>query len=118
MGDPMDICPDCGAHLDIGDWPLPCAGMGHSLHGTFWSGDAQIHTSEKVTIFRGPAGDVKIPGRGDRPMHPKLADAGYVRETLDTTTDVRRIEKETGLIHERSNYDANSAKADKDTGSS
>lgn len=114
----MDICPDCGAHIDIGDWPFACAGMGHSLKGTYWSGDAQIHASEKIVVYRGPGGDVKIPGRADRPMHPKLAAAGYTRETLDTPADVRRIEKETNTIHEASNYDAHSALADKDTGAS
>lgn len=114
----MDICTDCGAHINIGDWPFACAGMGHSLAGSFWAGDAQIHASEKVTVYRAPDGSVSIPGRADRPMHPKMAAAGYVRETLDTAADVRRIEKETGTIHERSNYNANSAQADKDTGSS
>ena len=113
----MDICPDCGQHIEIGDWPFACAGLGHSLKGTFWSGDSQIHQSEKVTVYRGPDGDVKIPGRADRPMHPKLAAAGYVREELSTAADVRRIEKETGLIHERSNYSENSVQALKDTGS-
>lgn len=113
----MDICPDCGKNLEIGDWPLPCAGLGHSLHGTFWTGNAQVHASEKVVVYRGPEGDVKIPGRADRPMHPKLAAAGYVRETLETVSDVRRIEKETGLIHEASNYSENSVQVLKDTGS-
>lgn len=113
----MDICPDCGKHLEIGDWPFGCGGMGHELAGTFWGGNAQVHSSEKVVVYRGPSGDVKIPGRADRPMHPKLAAAGYVRETLDTVSDVRRVEKETGLIHEASNYSANSVQALKDTGS-
>lgn len=114
----MDICPDCGKHLEIGDWPFGCAGMGHSLKGTYWSGDSNIHSSEKVVVYEGPSGDVKIPGRGDRPMHPKLAAAGYVRRELDTASDVRALERKTGLIHEASNYNPNSAKADKDTGSS
>lgn len=113
----MDICTDCGKHIDIGEWPFACAGMGHQL-GAFWRGDAQIHASEKVTVYRAPDGSVSIPGRGDRPMHPKMAAAGYTRETLDTASDVRRIEKETGTIHESSNFDKNSARADRETGSS
>jgi hypothetical protein len=113
----MDICADCGKHIEIGDWPFACAGLGHSLKGTFWTGGAQIRQSEKVVVYRGPGGDVKIPGRADRPLHPKLKAAGYVRETLDTVSDVRRIERETGLIHEASNYDSGSATAEKDTGS-
>src|SRR5215471_11271955 len=112
----MDICPDCGKHIDIGDWPFACAGLGHDLHGTFWSGNSQVHASEKVVVYRGPDGDVKIPGRADRPMHPKLAAAGYVRETLDTASQVRELEQKTGLIHEASNYNSGSSTAEKDTG--
>jgi hypothetical protein len=111
------MCPDCGKHYDVGDWPFPCAGLGHSP-GSFWTGDAQVHTSEKVVVYEGPSGDVKIPGRGDRPIHPKLAAEGYVRRELDSISDVRKVERKTGLIHERSNYDAHSAAADRDTSSS
>jgi hypothetical protein len=110
------ICSDCGKHYECGDWPFPCAGLGHDP-GSFWAGDAQLHSSEKVVINRNiHTGQVTIPGRADRPLHPKRA-AGYVRETLDSVSDIRRVEKQTGLIHERSHYDANSALADKDTGS-
>jgi hypothetical protein len=92
--------------------------MGHDLKGTFWKGDSQVRAGEKVVVYRGPQGDVKIPGRADRPMHPKLEAAGYQREELSTVGEVRKLEKETGLIHEASNYTKNSAQADKDTGSS
>jgi hypothetical protein len=110
-------CPDCGKHYDCGDWPFACAGMGHEP-GSFWAGDAQLHTSEKVVVNRNTrTGEITIPGRADRPLHPKLAAAGIVRETLDSISDIRRVEKKTGLIHERSNYHANSAQAEKDTGS-
>ncbi len=114
----MDICTDCGCHIELGDWPLPCAGLGHSLKGTYWAGDAAIHTSERVVVHEGPNGEIRIPGRGDRPIHPKLAAEGYVRRELNTASEIREVEKKTGLIHERSSYHANSAQADKDTGSS
>ena len=96
---------------------FPCAGLGHEP-GSFWLGDAQVHPSERVVVYEGPTGDIKIPGRGDRPIHPKYAAEGYVRRELTSITDVRNVEKRTGLIHERSNYDLHSARADRDTGSS
>jgi hypothetical protein len=108
------ICPDCGISIDIGMWPFACAGMGHEP-GVFWRSDAQIHSSEKVVVLEGPGGDIKIPGRGDRPLHPKLAAAGYVRHELNSMTEVREVERRTKTIHERSSYDKNSAAADRDT---
>ncbi len=110
------MCPDCGKHFDVGDWPYPCAGLGHEP-GSFWLGDANLHSTEKVVVFE-RNGQVRIPGRGDRPMHPKLAAEGWERRTLDSIADVRRVEKQTGLIHEASQYDKNSVKAEHDTGSS
>jgi hypothetical protein len=109
------ICPDCGKHYEVGDWPYPCAGLGHEL-GSFWIGDAAIHSSEKVVVYERD-GQIRIPGRGDRPMHPKYAAEGWERKVLDSIADVRRVEKQTGLIHEQSNYDRNSAAADRDTNS-
>lgn len=113
----MPHCPDCGKYIDIGDWPFACAGLGHAP-GSFWAGDAQLHCSEKVVIHEGPRGEIRIPGRGDRPLHPKLAAAGYIRRELNSIAEIRQVEKRTGLIHERSSYDLNSAAADRDTGSS
>jgi hypothetical protein len=111
-----NICPDCGKHFEIGDWPYPCAGLGHEL-GSFWHGDSAIHTSEAVTVFTNPeTGDIKIPGRGDRPIHPKLAAAGYRRETINTAAGIRDLEKKKNLVHEASNYN-NSGAAERDTGS-
>ncbi len=111
------VCPDCGRHFSVGDWPFACAGLGHEP-GSFWTGDAQIHASEKVVVNRNVhTGQVSIPGRADRPLHPRMAAAGYVRETLDTHTDVKRIEKETGTMHEAGSYLPHSSQALKDTGS-
>lgn len=112
------MCPDCGKHYDIGDWPYPCAGLGHEP-GSFWLGDSNIHTSEKVVVYENPrTGEIRIPGRGDRPIHPKLAAAGYERKVLDTSAQIRDVERKKNLIHERSHYNQNSTLAEKDTGSS
>src|SRR5262245_58449697 len=107
------ICPDCGKHYDIGDWPFPCVGLGHAP-GSFWNGDAQIHSSEKVVVYE-RNGQIRIPGRADRPMHPKYKAEGWERKELNTVSEIRRVERLTGTIHEQSNYDKNSAAADRDT---
>lgn len=41
---------------------------------------------------------------------------GYVREELTSAADVRRFEKTSGRIHERSHYDPGSATAERDLG--
>lgn len=108
------ICPSCGRDPEIGEWPFDCRGRGHTMHKQ----DAQIHTSEKVVFFENPrTGEVRIPGRGDRPMNPKLAACGFERRTADTVGAVRRLEKRTGKISEVLNYDKNSVQAERDTGS-
>ena len=110
------MCPDCQKPYETGDWPFPCAGLGHTP-GPFWTGSAQIHTSEKVVVYENPrTGDIKIPGRGDRPIHPKLAAAGYERVTLDTHADIHRVERKTHTQHEAGNYGSNSSQELKDTG--
>ena len=111
-----NLCPDCGKYFEIGDWPFACAGMGHTP-GSFWSGDAAFGTGEKVVVYESPTGEIRIPGRGDRPIHPKYAAEGYVRKELSSVPEIRQVEKRTGLIPERSNYDMNSAKAERDTNS-
>jgi hypothetical protein len=109
---PFTICEDCGKAYGVGQWP-------HCPHGRVTPIDAQIHSSEKVTVFANPTtGEVRIPGRGDIAINPKLAAAGFTeRRTIDTHTQLRGLEKQTGTIHEVSNYNKNSATADRDYGS-
>jgi hypothetical protein len=109
------MCNSCGRDVAVGEWPF-CP---HGAPGSYWTGDAQIHSSEKVTILENRyTGETRIPGRADRPVHPKLAAEGYQYRTLDSHMDIRRLEKEKGLIHEAGNYsNENSSKLMKDTGS-
>lgn len=100
-----EICPDCGKHFEVGDWPFGCAGLGHQV-GPFWLGDAEVHTSEKTYADVHPVtGDQKIPGRFDRPMNAKLSAAGYERREL-RLSEVRQLEKK-GLVSEKLNYNSN-----------
>lgn len=112
-----ELCPDCGKHIEIGDWPYGCAGMGHAP-GPFYTGDAQLHDSDKVVIDYNPRTNVThIPGRADKPMHPKKAADGFIRKTLDTISDIKRFEKSSGKISEAVHYYKNSHRAEKDTNS-
>jgi hypothetical protein len=108
-----DRCPDCGIVTEIGDWPFPCRGQGHKMRHS----DAQIHSSEKMVVWeRDGTGEIRIPGRGDRPVSPKYAAEGYRRKVIDTIAGVREVERKTGKISERLNYDQNSARAERDCG--
>jgi hypothetical protein len=106
------LCSLCGNPVVIGDWPWCPHGIPASR------GDAQIHTSEKVTVMQNPqTGEVRIPGRGDRAIHPKYAAAGFELKTIDSIPQLRQLEKTQGLVHERSHYDSGSVTAERDTGS-
>ncbi len=87
-------CPECAAQIP-------------------YHGGAAIHSSEAVVVFRGPEGEIRIPGSADSPMARKYAEHGFTKEIVNTHTGLRELEKATGLRHERSNYDQNSAQADR-----
>jgi hypothetical protein len=109
-----ELCSRCGLPYKIGDWPI-CP---HGRPGKFWTGDANIHSSEKISVDYNPrTGVTHIPGRTDRPMHIKKIMDGFERRTLDSFTDIKQFEKQTGLISEATNYHANSHLKDRDTGS-
>ncbi len=107
-------CLDCGNWYDIGDWPF-CP---HGKTGAFFSGDAQIHSSEKVSVLHNPStGETRIPGRADRAIHPKYKAAGFTEyKTIDTHTQLRSFEKQKGIIHEGSHFDSGSGRAERETG--
>lgn len=110
-------CSDCGQELHIGDWPFPCGGRGHQI-GAFWSGDSNIHPSEQIAIDYNPrTGVERIPGRGDRDVHPKLAAEGFVRKRIETHSELAAFEKRKGFISEVRHYNRNSVQAERDTGS-
>lgn len=108
------ICPDCKRLLGIGDWPFPCRGRGHDTKPR----DASIHARERVQLLVNPqTGETRVEGRVDRPIHAKYQAAGFTeRRELTTLAEVRRYEKERGMVHEASNYD-NSGRQERDTGS-
>ena len=114
-----DNCPDCGAKYRVGIWNFPCNGSGDHKLGKFWTGDHNIHTSERVKLLYNPTtGETRIPGRADRDIHPKYVAEGFTQyKDLETHQEIRQLEKEKGIIHESSSYDSpHSSQATKDTG--
>lgn len=77
-----------------------------------YHGGAYINSQEKVVVMRGPDG-VRFVQSADSPMAKRYAQDGFVAEHLDSHSDIRKLERETGTLHERSHYDLNSAAADK-----
>lgn len=103
------LCMTCGKLYSFGDSPF-CP------HGTFnqSSPNSNVHSSEKVVVYEDAKGNVSIPGRADRPIHPKMAAAGYQRRELATAAEVNQLAKKKGLVHEVSNYNQ-SGQAERDT---
>lgn len=109
------MCPDCGLEPEIGSWPWRCKGRGHRIGP---AANPNIHASERVVILENPqTGEVRIPGRGDRPIHAKYAACGFVRKEIETIQGVKQLERRTGKIAEVLHYDRGSATAERDTGS-
>lgn len=117
--DQLTHCPNCGIEYCTGIWNFPCKIKGDHTLGAFYRGDSNIHSSERVTLYRNPhTGETRIPGRADRDIHPKYKAAGFTeRVQLETHQQVRALEKEKGLVHESSHFDSGSATAEHDTGS-
>lgn len=107
-------CPNCHKPIQVGDWPWPCDGSGaHRIAPR----DAQIHTSERVVVYRNPrTGEITIPPTTDPNslINQKNAQFGLVREEVATHSQLREVEKRTGLVSEISNYDRGSATSDRD----
>lgn len=111
------ICPSCGHDPVIGEWPFDCKGFGHKLSRAFSSG-TPVSSNERAVVYRNPeTGEYRVPGRSDRPIHPKYQAAGFTeRVELGSGPEVRKFEKATGMVHEASNYDSGSGHAEKDCG--
>jgi hypothetical protein len=113
----VDItCPDCGVILEVGDFPFGCKGsLDH--RGVTATSLSAIHSSERTVIYKNPkTGEVRFPARGDHPIPDVYARQGYQRQELVSMHEIRQFERETGRVHERSNYDLGSSTAEKDLG--
>lgn len=108
-------CPECRTELQVGDWPFPCHGSGD--HQLSRRNNPSLHPTDRVIFFEHPqTGEVRIPGRTDRPMHPKYKRAGFVRREIESISGVREFERRTGKLCEPLHYDRGSATAERDTG--
>jgi len=72
----------------------------------------ELRHSTKAVVYRNPAtGEHRTPARSDVPMPEVYACQGFVREEID---NMSAFERETGLVHEASNYNQGGATAERD----
>jgi hypothetical protein len=57
---------------------------------------------------------LRFPPRNDQPIPATYAKQGFVREELTSAADVRKFEKTSGRIHERTHYNPGSGAAERD----
>ncbi len=94
------ICGDCNLHNN-----------GNHRHCLGCNKDrierhASVHQSDRAVVYRHPVtGEIRRPARADQPMPAAYADQGYVREEIMSM--VQHV-KETGSVHEASNFNAGS----------
>src|SRR4029077_13082497 len=63
---------------------------------------AQVHSSERSVIYYNPAtGEHRTPPRADMPLPEVYKQQGYERKEI---LSMIQYEKETGIVHESSNY--------------
>lgn len=107
---PCILCMECGSLYSFGSSP-------YCPHGAFnqSSPNSNVHSSERIAIYEDGKGNISIPGRADRPIHPKMAAAGYVRRELSTPAERTWLEKKKGLVQEVGNYSDSSSSAERDT---
>lgn len=66
---------------------------------------AAVHSSERAIVFRNPrTGEVRFPATTDQPMALQYQAAGFERVSIQHMT---KFERDTGRVHEASNYDSN-----------
>jgi hypothetical protein len=64
--------------------------------------NAKISHAERAVIYTHPlTGERIVPPRADTPMPQTYVDRGFVRKEI---TSMSQFEKETGLVHEASNF--------------
>ncbi len=74
---------------------------------SFRSRPAAWHPSERVVVYQGPGGDIKYPGRNDRPMPERYRAQGYQRVEMSDLPSVTRFEKSQGVMCHAMHYDRN-----------
>lgn len=92
-------CSDCGRFLNVGDWPwCPHESTRPSHHS--------IHANERAVVWEHPTtGEVRYPGRNDRPIPEVYAKEGFVRKEFPTLRSLEAFEHSHGVINDKAHYD-------------
>ena len=100
-----NMCPTCGELLTVGSWPFCRSKTNPGGHEAPARHDAVPHISDATVLWENPrTGDVRWPGRNDRPVPHYYAREGFVRKEYRTTHDLKRIEKQHHVVSEALNY--------------
>ena len=68
---------------------------------------AQVHTQDRAVVYYNPAtGEHRTPPRADAPIPQVYANQGFERMEIMSMID---YEKQTGIIHEASNFNSGNA---------
>lgn len=103
------ICPECGAELEIGDWPVCDDGTGRNGHfppaGSVFQ---PIDPSEAAVVYHHPGTDkIRWPGRADVPIPERYRRQGYERREFRSLRELDQFSKARGVIHEKSHFNSN-----------
>lgn len=99
-------CPDCGQELKIGSWPF-CGPLGHGTPQGNLS-PRPVHDSEAAMVYLHPeTGQVRYPGRADRPMPERYRQQGFEERRLRTLRELDGFCKSRGLVNHKAHYDSN-----------
>ena len=112
--DPFFTCNKCGGQTRtlltrpdvdfVGCRACVDAALGHGP-------EQPVQWSDKssVLVFENPkTGQVSYPGRNDRPMPEKYADAGFVPKRMKHLHEVDKLQKKTGVVNQAMHFDQNS----------
>lgn len=88
---------------------VPFIGCRDCINAALGHGPEQpVQWSDKdsVLVFENPkTGQISYPGRNDRPMPKKYADAGFVPKRMHHLHEVDKLQRETGVVNQAANFD-------------
>lgn len=72
---------------------------------------ASVHEKERTVVFEHPlTGEVRYPGRNDRPMPALYAQQGFERREFTSLRELDSFSKRKGMINEAAHFDRGSGR--------
>lgn len=71
---------------------------------------------DAVVVYENPkTGQISYPGRNDRPIPKRLADAGFERKEMRSLRQVEKFEKEHKVLNQAMHYDSGSGRGSEES---